>query len=504
MSWRQGGHSTRRRPPRRNQGRLLFWLTCALVVLNVAVVCYHGDPRALFGKKAAGRQKQAERTARSLGAGRAAHALGRVGAWLLPSAHAAVGPEAPAAAFAPAPAGAGLASAPAFVGPPLPLNPLAELRTPGLVQRIERVQLGHGRSAAHALQAIGVHPEDVRGIVHQLGQRIELTRMRPTDALKVRFDGTGRLVSVELTRGPLEQIVVRRQAGSFVAERQRIPVDTVVQEVTGEIVSSLWDALVQSGEDPRLAQQLVDIFSYEVDFYSEVRTGDVFRLLVEKRYAHGQFLGYGDMLAAELVCGKDTHRAFLHRRDGVAEYFDENGGAMRKQLLRMPLQYGAVTSRFAKRRRHPILGYTRAHNGTDYGVPIGTPCWSVGDGKVIRAGWHGGYGRLVEVAHANGWVSQYAHLSHINVRVGQKVRQKQVVGLVGMTGLATGPHLHYGLKHKGAFVNSLAQHFERARALTGEPLAAFRQDVVRYMGELDKLQVAHDPRLAPANAAEKG
>ena len=390
-----------------------------------------------------------------------------------------------------------------FMGPPPRLEPLTDVRTPGPIQRAERAVVGEGRTAASALSGGGVGDADTAAILRALSHTLDLRRLRAGDAFTLRFDATGRVLTGELNRGPLEQILFRRSQTGFVAERQRIAIDTVLQEVTGEVRSSLWESLIAAGEDPRLAQQLVDIFAYEVDFYSEVRAGDRFRLLVEKRYAHGQFIGYGDMLAAELMCGRDEHRAFLSKQNGQSEYFDENGAAMRKQLMRMPLQYGAVTSRFG-RRRHPILGYTRAHNGTDYGVPIGTPVWSVGDGKVIRAGWHGGYGRLVEVMHANGWVSQYAHLSRIAVRVGQRIRQRQTVGLVGMTGLATGPHLHYGLKHNGRYVNSLAQRFERAKALSGPSLLAFQAEVKRLLGEMDKMQLAHEPLALPTTSPENG
>lgn len=504
LSWQPYGRR-RRRPVDRSQRLLVWWLTAALVAINVAVICYHGDPRASLPSARPPARREAARSPTDVGVraapGRPTHRAARFATalvhLLIRSAHAAQepapAPQAPREGATQTPSADAPDGVPRFVGPPHPLDPLAELRSPGLVQRIERVVLGDGRSPARALLAVGVRQDDVRGIMHGLERVLDARRMRASDVFKVRFDGAGRLVSIELGRGPLDQILLRRQGQTFVAERQRIPVDTVVQEVVGEINTSLWEALVGAGEDPRLAQQLVDIFAYEVDFYTEVRAGDAFRLLVEKRYAHGQFLGYGDMLAAELVVASEVHRAFLYKHGGVSEYFDEHGAAMRKQLLRMPLQYGAVTSRFG-RRRHPVLGYTRAHNGVDYGVPIGTPCWSVGEGKVVRAGWHGGYGRLVEVAHPNGWVSQYAHLSHINVHAGQKVRQKQVVGLVGMTGLATGPHLHYGLRHHGHYVNSLAQHFERAKALSGPALATFRGDVGRYMGELDKLRFAHDAK----------
>ena len=126
------------------------------------------------------------------------------------------------------------------------------------------------------------------------------------------------------------------------------------------------------------------------------------------------------------------------------------------------------------KRRHPVLGYTRSHNGIDYGVGTGTPAWSVGGGKVVRAGRHGGYGKLVEIRHANGWLSQYAHLSKISVRVGQRVTQKQIIGKTGSTGMSTGPHLHYGLKRHGAYVNPLAQKFSRGKSLKGQELARYK------------------------------
>ncbi|HET6344377.1 MAG TPA: M23 family metallopeptidase, partial [Myxococcota bacterium] len=370
---------------------------------------------------------------------------------------------------------------------------LAGMRAPGVVQRVERVELKRCQTPAAALAALGVASEDIAGALASLTSHIDFRRMRPGDGIKARFDAENRMLYLDISRGLLEQARARRLGDTWAGEKIEVAVDTVVAEVSGQVKSSLWEALVgAAGEDPRLVAVLVDIFAYEIDFYTEIQPSDSFALLVEKRYANGQFLDYGDVTAAEFVTGATPHRAFLHHReDGTRSYFDGAGNSLRKQLLKAPLKYAPVTSSFGVR-KHPVLGYTRNHNGTDYGVPVGTPVWSVGDGRVVTAGWHSGFGKLVEVQHPNGWLSQYAHLSKINVKVGQRIQQKDVVGLVGQTGLATGPHLHYGLKKNGAYVNSLAQKFERAKPLVGPELTEFSAHVAKLLGDLNKVRVAQE------------
>ncbi|MBC7793978.1 MAG: M23 family metallopeptidase, partial [Clostridia bacterium] len=185
----------------------------------------------------------------------------------------------------------------------------------------------------------------------------------------------------------------------------------------------------------------------------------------------------------------DLHRAFYFKAKNGTGYFADNGESCRKILLKMPLQYGRMTSGFGSR-HHPVLGYTRTHNGVDYGVPVGTQVWSVGDGRVVKAGHGNGFGNVVEVSHANGWISQYAHLSAVAVKVGQHVSQKQVIAKSGNTGMSTGPHLHYGLKRNNGYVDPAAQKFDRAESLKGAELAAFKHEVEKLSSELDRISVA--------------
>ena len=160
----------------------------------------------------------------------------------------------------------------------------------------------------------------------------------------------------------------------------------LVSAVEGEVSISLWDALISSGEKAALVSLFVEIFAWDIDFFSDVHPGARFRILVEKVHGNGEFIGYGNILAAEFVQGEEVHQAFAHVGEKeIVSYFDKDGNSMRKQLLKAPVKYANVTSGFGNR-RHPILGYTRKHNGVDYGLPTGTPVWSVGDGRVVRAG----------------------------------------------------------------------------------------------------------------------
>ena len=223
-------------------------------------------------------------------------------------------------------------------------------------------------------------------------------------------------------------------------------------------------------------------------------------MLVEKQFAGDDFVGYGDVLGAEFAAAGETYRAFYNDAEERSGYFDASGSSMEKMLLKSPLKYAAnITSRFGKR-RHPVLGYTRMHKGVDYGVPTGTPIWSVGEGRILRAGLNGGYGKFVEIKHANGWVSRYAHLSRIDVKRGQKVKQKDIIGAVGSTGMSTGPHLHYELLREGKHVNPQSQKFKRGKPLSGEALERYRESVSRVSDRLDSLGVA----TSNSNVSEKG
>ena len=275
--------------------------------------------------------------------------------------------------------------------------------------------------------------------------------------------------------------VERSTGGTYAARIETLPRQTSVDVVTGDISTktpSLTQALDAEGEGIDLALQMADIFSGEIDFSSELQPGDSFRLLVERRTRDGAPAAYGAVLAAEFVASGRAIRAVrFAAADGKPAYYDEQGRSLRRFFLKSPLKFEPrITSRFSSGRRHPILNYTRAHNGVDYAAPTGAPVAAVAPGTVSFAGWSNGGGKTVRVRHPNGYESEYLHLSAIGVRAGERVTQGDVVGKVGATGLATGPHLHYGLRRDGRYVNPVVEHRNMP---PGEPIAPYEMDGFR-------------------------
>lgn len=278
---------------------------------------------------------------------------------------------------------------------------------------------------------------------------------------------------------------------SFTAAIEPIAKQVTVDAVEGWIsreTPSLTQALEAAGERLDLALALADVFSGELDFSSELQPGDEFRLVVERKTREGAFAGYGAILAAEFVASGRALRAYRYAPHGSRPaYYDEEGRSLKRFFLKSPLKFEPrITSRFSSARRHPILKYTRAHNGVDYSAPTGAPVVAVAPGTVTLAGWTGGGGRTVRIRHSNGYESEYLHLSAMHVRAGTRVSQGDLVGKVGATGLATGPHLHYGLRKNGAYVNPVVEHRNMP---PGEPvpaveLAAFVSARARLLGLL--------------------
>jgi murein DD-endopeptidase MepM/ murein hydrolase activator NlpD len=231
--------------------------------------------------------------------------------------------------------------------------------------------------------------------------------------------------------------------------------------------------VTEGGESDQLALDLADIFAWDVDFNTELQKGDSFRVAVEKLYLDGRFAKYGRILAAEFVRGERRLQAVRFEGERGAGYYAPDGTPLRKAFLRSPLKFSRISSGFSTARRHPILHTVRAHLGVDYAAPTGTPVMAAADGVVTAAGWMGGYGKTVKLRHANGFETLYGHLSRINVRAGQRVSQGTCVGLVGRTGLATGPHLDYRMIRGGRFVNPLRVQSPPAEPIPAGERAAF-------------------------------
>lgn len=356
-----------------------------------------------------------------------------------------------------------------------------------------------GDAVSTAFIRAGLSLGEVNEVVSAFGGLFDVKAARPGQWFELRRDGEARLTwfqyHADLTK---TLIAFRGSDGALHGLREPVAVHTTTTAVAGVVRGSLYEAMEAQGEAPWLTLTLVDIFSWDVDFYTEPQDGDRFRIIVEKRYVEDQFVGYGNVLAAEyaFATGTRRHRAFRYAfADGKVGYYAEDGTAVEKTFLKSPIQFASITSRYGMR-RHPILQYVRAHKGVDYGAPMGTAVWSIGDGVVANAGWSGGYGKLVSIRHRNGLESRYGHLRDFGagIRAGTRVAQKQVIGYVGKTGLATGPHLHFEILRNGQHTNPLTVAAPPAPPIPEEERPRFFQHVTPWRQRLDEpLAVTEHP-----------
>jgi len=325
-----------------------------------------------------------------------------------------------------------------------------------------------GATMASLLRANQIAESEVAALVARASRVFDLRRVRVDQPYRLAraLDGALRWFEYEIDADRILKLA--RAPGLPVSEfvAEIVPIEKESRTVTvrgaiGTDADSLIAAMDHAGETIDLSLALAAIFASDIDFNTDLQPGDRFELVVEKLYREGnQFAGYGPILAAELHNDRRRLRAVRFQPDGGSPgYFDEEGRSVRKFFLRSPLKFEPViTSEFSGRRFHPVLHEYRAHQGVDYRAPTGAPVVAVASGTVVFAGANGGSGRMVHLRHANGFESQYLHLSSTAVRAGSRISQGDLIGRVGSTGLATGPHLHYALRRNGVNVNPVAVH----------------------------------------------
>jgi murein DD-endopeptidase MepM/ murein hydrolase activator NlpD len=355
-------------------------------------------------------------------------------------------------------------------------------------------------SLAAALHAT-ISPASVHQLVEAARPVYDLARLSVGHPFGIALGPDGLVAAFTYGIDELRTLRVRRHGDELSAEVLTRSYDVRVGTVAGEIQSSLFGAVEDAGEQDQLALDLADIFAWDVDFNTELQKGDSFRAAVEKLYLDGRFSRYGRVLAAELVRGDRTLRAVRYEGIATTGYFAPDGTPLRKAFLRSPLRFSRITSGFSRARLHPILHTVRPHLGVDLAAPSGTPVMAVGDGVVASAGWDGGFGNAIRLRHANGFATLYGHLSRIHVRVGQRVSQGDVIGAVGMTGLATGPHLDYRMVKSGVFVNPLRTQSPPADPVPPAERAAFERERDRAMAALDVGASPRGPQHADAGLA---
>jgi murein DD-endopeptidase MepM/ murein hydrolase activator NlpD len=315
-------------------------------------------------------------------------------------------------------------------------------------------------------------------------------------------DSTPYAVNARVSRD--ERLWLRRVSTGWSASLERIPWRTEPLVFSGTIEGTLYDAMEQANaqadipasERSRLASALADIYDWDIDFARDIRPGDRFRVYAERLVSAEGETVFGRILAARIDVGGKRHYAFRDDDGDTQQFWDENGRSLRRDFLRAPLQYKYVSSGFSTSRWQPILHYYRAHQGTDFAAPYGTPVRSIADGTVSFAGREGDYGNMVEVRHANGVTTRYGHLSAFaaGIRRGLAVQQGQFIGNVGASGLATGPHLHFEVRINGRPVNPRT----KLGSGTGAPITASRR--AEFEREKDLLLEVLEPKLGPAIA----
>jgi murein DD-endopeptidase MepM/ murein hydrolase activator NlpD len=303
--------------------------------------------------------------------------------------------------------------------------------------------------------------------------RSQLDRLKPGELLRLMHRG-GELVGLERKLSDSETLKVTRDANGFSSDVLENPLEIRTRTASATIESSLFQAAADASLDDRVAFELAEIFQYDIDFVLDIQQGDRFTVVYEEVFQDGEPLRTGKILAAKFVNEGREYRAVLYTdAQNKADYFTPDGRSLRKAFIRAPVQFSRISSRFNPSRRHPVLNTIRAHRGVDYAAPVGTPVRAAGDGRVRFAGRQGGYGNVIELEHGSGVVTVYGHLSRFASRLhrGQRVDLGQVIGYVGKTGLATGPHLHYEYRIRGAHKNPQTVALPNA-----EPIAATERD----------------------------
>lgn len=368
-------------------------------------------------------------------------------------------------------------------------------------QRRLTLAVEDGETLAGVLAAANVSTNDAQAALDAARKIYDPRKLRSGQFITVNFKagnataGGGSFEGLELEADTDHLLTVKRAGDDFNAEQTKLPVKTELRATRGVIRNSLVESATAAGVPYMVTASLIRAFSYDVDFQRDIQPGDRFKVMFSNLVTDNGSRP-GDVQYAELVLSGKSHAIYgVRREDGTVDFFTRDGKSIKKGLLKTPVDGARLTSGFGMR-LHPILGYTRMHKGVDFGVPTGTPIYAAGDGTVEFSGWAGGYGRFVKIKHNNQTETAYGHMSRIalTTTVGQHVRQGQVIGYVGMTGDATGPHLHYEVMKNGAQVNPVNVTIPANDGLEGSALVAFQKTAdereLRFAAIADGAQVA--------------
>jgi murein DD-endopeptidase MepM/ murein hydrolase activator NlpD len=395
-------------------------------------------------------------------------------------------------------------------------NPLLDPALDSLMPAVEAMPEVAPRAAPFEFVAVTIGRNDTldqifRGLQLKLSDLAELRQLpdvrksldmiRPGDVIQLtHLDGEIRSLTRRIDE--TATLSVTRADGVFNANIVENPLESAEHSLHGTIDSSLYEAVNAAGGTNRLAVELAHVFQYDIDFVNQAQPGDSFIVAYEQQFQDGEFVRDGEILAAEFVNTGKTYRAVRYvGPNGKADYYTPDGRPVRKAFLRYPVDYARISSGFSLARRHPVLNRVRAHKGIDFAAPTGTPIKAAGAGKIVSRGRNGGYGNAVVVAHSGGITTLYGHMSRFakGQKVGDRVNQGQVIGYVGSTGLASGPHVHYEYRVNGVHKNPAKVTVPKADPIPANLMADFKAQTAPLLARLDP--PAATPPVQVARAA---
>ena len=354
-----------------------------------------------------------------------------------------------------------------------------------------------GQSLSDVFQEQGFAASDLQRALDSQDDASALRRLRPGNEFAFDVSSDGSLLAMRFDRGDAARVVLRFDSDSVREEVEDRAVERRVEVAHGVVNSSLFEAGDQAGMSDAMTLKLANAFGYDIDFAQDLRQGDSFSVIYDTVYRDGEQLRGGDILAATFINQGKRYTAIRYTNtSGETLYYTEDGRPLRKSFLRTPVEFTRISSVFSSGRMHPVLGRMRAHRGVDYAAPSGTPIRAAGAGKIAFRGWQNGYGNVVIIQHEGKYTTLYGHMSRFaNIKVGQHVAQGQTVGFVGMTGLATGPHLHYEFRLGGVHRDPLKVTLPPPEPLPATQLAQFRKMASPMLAKLHFVDAA---RLASA------
>jgi murein DD-endopeptidase MepM/ murein hydrolase activator NlpD len=359
----------------------------------------------------------------------------------------------------------------------------------------QSVMVKRGDSLARIFQRLNLSARDLHTIMTLGNETLVLKRLQPDQILQLHID-ENQFKALKYGVDLVTTLYVVKTDDGFHAETLIEKLETHVKHANVVIEDSLFLSGVEAGLSDNLIMQLVAIYGWDIDFALDIRRDDRFSMIYEEQYKNGIKVKEGPILAAEFVNRDTPFRAVRYRHeDGHSDYYSETGHSMRKAFLRTPVNFTRISSRFSLKRKHPILNKVRAHRGVDYAAPSGTPIKATGDGTVTSLGRNGGLGKAIILRHGGQYSTVYAHLSRYKkgIKTGIRVKQGQIIGYVGMTGLASGPHLHYEFRVNGVHRNPLKIKLPKAKGIPAKTKSYFMTQIEPLLAELDSIQVNINP-----------